>query len=171
MSLNVDDFKSKLVGGGARPSLFRVTCNFPSFAGGDPEFASFMIKGAQIPADVIGMITVPFRGRQVKIAGNRTFEDLNLTIINDEGYKIRRAFEDWMSGINDHVDNVGATNPTDYQADIAVEQLDQQGFVVRSYVFRGCFPTNVAAIDLNFETIDAIEEYAVTLAYQYWEAR
>jgi hypothetical protein len=168
--LGVDDFKSKLVGGGARPNLFKATINFPAYAGGDVEVTSFLCKGAQLPASVMNPVIVPFRGRQLKVAGDRTFEDWTVTIINDTDFAIRNAMERWMNGINAHAANTGLTNPADYQADLKVEQLDKDGTVLKTYTFRGAFPTNVAAIDLNYETVDAIEEFAVTFNVQYWES-
>ena len=171
MSLGVDDFKAKLIGGGARPNLFRVTVNFPGFAGGDSELTSFMVKGAQLPASVIAQIDVPFRGRQLKVAGDRTFENWTITVLNDNEMLVRNAFETWMNGINEHNANVGIVNPTDYQTDMIVEQLDKSDNVTKTYDIRGAFPVNVAAIELSYDTNDTIEEYTVELAYQYWESQ
>ena len=109
MSLRVDDFKAKLKGGGARPNLFRVTLNFPAYAGGNAELTSFMCKGAQLPASTINAVDVPFRGRQLKIAGDRTFEDWSVTVINDTGFEVRNAMERWMNGMNGHTANTGFT--------------------------------------------------------------
>jgi hypothetical protein len=170
MSLGVDDFKAKLIGGGQRPNLFRCTINFPAYAGGDSEFTSFMIKGAQMPASTIAQIDVPFRGRQLKIAGDRTFENWTVTVLSDAGLTIRNAFETWMNGINEHQNNLGLTDPNDYQADMLIEQFDKSENVTKSYTIRGAFPVNVAAVDLNYETNDTIAEFDVELAYQYWES-
>jgi hypothetical protein len=169
-TLGVDDFKSKLIGGGARPNLFKAIVNFPAYAGGDTELTSFMCKGAQLPASVIAQLDVPFRGRQLKIAGDRTFENWSITVINDTGMEIRNAMERWMNGMNEHVNNTGLSNPTDYQADMAVEQLDKAGNVTKTYTIRGAYPVNVSAIDLSCDSNDAIEEFTVELAYQYWES-
>ena len=168
--LGVDDFKSKLVGGGARANLFKVTCGFPGYAGGDVELASFLIKGAQLPASIIAPITIPFRGRQLQIAGDRTFEPWSITVINDVNMEIRNAFERWMNGINQHNANTGIANPTDYSADMTVEQLDKEGNVTKRYVFRGTWPTNVSAIDVNYDSENTIEEFTVELQVQYWES-
>jgi len=169
-TLGVDDFKSKLVGGGARPNLFKVTCNFPAYAGGNTELASFMIKGAALPASTVAPIEVPFRGRKLKIAGDRTFDAWTITVLNDTKMEVRNAFERWMNGINSHVTNTGKANPRDYQTDMTVEQLDKAGIVTKTYTIRGAFPASVAQIDLSYETNDAIEEFAVELQYQYWES-
>lgn len=168
--LGVDDFKSKLRGGGARPNLFKATVNFPAYAGGDVELTSFLCKAAQLPASVMNVIEVPFRGRQLKIAGDRTFETWTVTVLNDTDFNVRNAMERWMNGINAHSANTGLTNPVDYEADLIVEQLDKDGTTVKTYQFRGCFPTNVSAIDVNYETVDTVEEFTVEFQVQYWES-
>jgi len=168
--LGVDDFKSKLIGGGARPNLFVATVNYPAYAAGDSELTSFLCKAAQLPASVIAQLDVPFRGRQLKIAGDRTFENWTITIINDTGMEIRNAFERWMNGINEHVNNEGLLNPNDYMADMSVEQLDRGNNVTKKYDIRGAYPVNISAIDLSYDTNDAVEEFTVELAYQYWES-
>ena len=168
--LGVDDFKSKLVGGGARANLFKATINFPSYAGGDVELTSFMCKAAQLPASVIAPITIPFRGRQLQIAGDRTFEPWTVTVINDTDFAVRNAMERWMNGINQHNANTGLVDPTEYQADMIVEQLNKAGESVKRYDFRGTFPTNISAIELSYDTENAIEEFTVELQVQYWES-
>ena len=109
--LGVDDFKSKLRGGGARPNLFKATINFPAYAAGDAELTSFLCEAAQLPGSTITPIVVPFRGRQLKMAGDRTFDVWTPTIINDTNFTIRNAMERWMNGINAHSDNTGLVNP------------------------------------------------------------
>ena len=168
--LNIDDFKAKLKGGGARPNLFKATINFPAYAQGDVEITSFMCKAAQLPSSVMGIIEVPFRGRQLKIAGDRTFETWSPTILNDTDFVVRDSMERWMNGINAHSANTGLVAPADYSADLVVEQLDRDETVLKRYNFRGCFPTNISAIDLAYETNDAIEEFTVDFQVQYWES-
>lgn len=168
--LGVDDFKSKLRGGGARPNLFKATINFPTYANGDVELTSFLCKAANLPASITGLITVPFRGRQLKMAGDRTFDTWDVIIINDTDFSVRDAMERWMNGINAHSANTGLANPVDYEADLTVEQLDRSGTTVKTYNFRGCFPTNVEAIGLNYENNDVIEEFGVSFQVQYWES-
>jgi hypothetical protein len=168
--LGVDDFKSKLVGGGARSNMFKVTCNFPSYAQGDVELSSFMIKGAQFPSSVVAPIPVLFRGRQLQIAGDRTFEPVSLTVINDTGFEVRNAFERWMNGINEHNNNSGISNPTDYMADMIVEQLNKQGEITKTYDLRGVFPTNLSTIELSYDNENQIEEFTVEMQVQYWES-
>ena len=144
--LGVDDFKSKIRGGGARPNLFKATVNFPTYAAGDVELTSFMCKGAQLPASVTNVIDVPFRGRQLKVAGDRTFEPWTVTIINDTDFAVRDSMERWLNGINNHKANAGLTNPVDYQADLIVDQLDRDGNEIKTYNFRGAFPVNICLL-------------------------
>jgi len=167
--LGVDDFKSKLVGGGARSNLFKVTLNFPAYAQGDVELSSFMCKGSQLPGSAVAKLEIPFRGRNLAVAGDRTFEDWTVTIINDTGFEVRDAMERWMDGISGHAVNTGLTNPSDYKADGVVEQLDKDGSVIKRYDFRGVVPNNIAAIDLAYDGT-GIEEFAVTFGYDYWES-
>lgn len=168
--LGVDDFKSKLRGGGARPNLFRVIINFPAYAAGDVELTSFLCEAAQLPASTMTAIEIPFRGRRVKIAGDRTFDAWTPTIINDTDFKIRNAMERWMNGINGHSANTGLTNPVDYQSDLLVQQLDKDGSILKTYTFRGCFPTSVSTIDLSYATENEIERFTVEFQVQYWES-
>ena len=173
MSLSIDNFKSRLVGGGARNNLFRVTLNNPGVASGIPtELASFMCKGASLPASVIASIDIPFRGRQFKVAGDRTFENWTTTIFNDTGFEVRDALETWMNSLNAHASGVAQNvNPSAYQADLIVDQLDRSGKPLKSYVIVGAFPVNLSSIELDFGTNDQVQEFTCEWAYQYWTAR
>lgn len=169
----LDEFKALLKGGGARPNLFRCLINFPSGTGGDTQLASFMIKAASLPSGIIAPIEVPFRGRKLKVAGDRTFEPWTITVINDTGMEVRNAFERWMAQVNSHSQNVSGfvgSNSLGYMKDMQVQQLDRNESVVKSYSFVNAFPTNIGPIDLNFETNDAVEEFTVELNYQYWNS-
>lgn len=168
--LGVDDFKAKLRGGGARPNLFQVTINFPGFADGDAELTSFMVEAASLPASEMGEIVVPFRGRQLKMAGDRTFAEWSTTIINDTDFAVRDAIERWMNGINAHSANTGLTVPVAYEADLKVEQLDRSGDVIKTYNFRGAYPSNMTEIGLAYGDNDNIERFTCTWSYQYWES-
>ena len=169
-NLGVDDFKSKLRGGGARANLFKATINFPGYAGGDVELTSFLCEAAALPASNIAPITIPFRGRELKIAGDRTFDNWTVPFINDTDFQIRNAMERWMNGINGHSSNTGLVNPVDYQADLIVDQLDKDGKSIKKYNFRGCFPTAVSQIDLSYATANEIERFTVEFQVQYWES-
>jgi hypothetical protein len=168
--LGVDDFKSKLRGGGARANHFQCTVNFPAFAGGDAELTAFLCKAAQLPGSTITSFPVNFRGREVKIAGERTFEDWTITILNDTDFAVRDSMERWMNGINGHSVNTGFTNPVDYQSDLFVEQLDRDGSTLKRYDIRGAFPTTIGPIELSYDTVGEVETFDVTFSYQYWES-
>lgn len=168
--LGVDDFKSKLRGGGARANLFKATINFPAYAGGDVELTSFMCRSAQLPASSTGVIEIPFRGRLLKIAGDRTFDDWNVSIFNDTNFGTRDAMERWLNGINAHTGNSGLVNPVDYQADLVVEQLDRDETVLKKYNFRGAFPIAMTGIQLDYAQQGEIETFDVQFAIQYWES-
>tara|TARA_A100001201_G_scaffold47714_1_gene47875 strand:- start:2590 stop:3117 length:528 start_codon:yes stop_codon:yes gene_type:complete len=168
--LGVDDFKSKIRGGGARPNLFKATINFPGYAGGDVELTSFLCRSAVLPGSSFNVINVPFRGRLLKVAGDRLFDTWNVIMFNDTTMETRNAMERWMNGINAHTVNSGITNPIDYQADLLVEQLDKDGTTTKTYNFRGCFPTAVGQIDLSYDQNDVIEEFPVEFQAQYWES-
>ena len=169
---NITDFVSKLKGGGARANQFKVTLPFPGFAavGGETESMAFLCTSTQLPASTLGEITIPFRGRNVYLAGDREFAEWTTTIINDTDFSIRNAIERWSNGINNHSDNEGLVNPVDYQVDAFVDHLDRNGNTVKSYTLRGLFPTDIAAIDLSYDEQTAIEEFSVTFAYQYFES-
>ena len=169
---NINDFKAKLAGGGARSNQFKVTMPFPGYAqvGGEIEDLAFLCRSTTIPAMNVGVVNVPFRGRQIKIAGDRTFDEWSITVLNDTNFKLRNAFERWQNGINNMTDNEGLTNPVDYQVDAFVDHLDRNGNTIKSYTLRGLYPIQIAAIDLNFDEATAIEEFSVTFAYQYFES-
>jgi len=170
---SINDFKSRLTGGGARPNLFRVICNFPAVAGvqgGLGEKASFLIKGAQLPTSVISPITLSWRGRQAKFAGDRTFEPWNITVLNDTTFDVRNAFERWSNAINNHTTNAGSSTPVEYEADMIVEQLDKAENVIKSYTFRGTWPSSIGPIELSTDTENTIEEFTVELQVTFWES-
>jgi len=169
--LSVDDFKSKLRGGGARPNLFKVTINYPGYAQGDAELTSFLCEAAQLPGSTFGIINVPFRGRILKMAGDRTFPEWTITVINDTDFAVRNSMERWMNGINNHSANTGLASPIAYESDLFVDQLDREGTTVKRYTFRGAFPQDLSAIDLSYATTDEIERFQVTFAYQYFESQ
>jgi hypothetical protein len=169
---NINDFKAKLSGGGARSNQYKVVMPFPGYAqvGGEIEDLAFLCKGAELPGMEVSKIEVPFRGRAIKIAGDRTIADWTIKVINDTNFKLRNAFERWLNGINNMTDNEGLTNPVDYQVDAFVDQLDRNGNTIKSYTFRGVFPTAINAISLDYEAKTDLSETSVTLAFQYFES-
>lgn len=171
----ITDFKSKLTGGGARPNLFEVVLAFPTLVSPVNENevlqkSRFLVKAAALPASTIAPVEIPFRGRILKVAGDRTFETWTITVINDTDFMIRSAMEKWMNTINKLEDASGITNPVDYQSDAVVHQLDRDGSTLRSYKFKSIFPTNISTIDLSYETTDTVEEFTVEMQVLYWEA-
>ena len=168
---NINEFKSRLRGGGARANQFKVTLPFPGYAavGGETSDLAFLCKASALPGQSIPSIAIPFRGRELKIAGDRAFEDWSITVINDTDFKLYRAFERWMNGINNMTDNEGIANPADYQVDGFIDQLDRNGSTLKSYTYRGLFPTELQGIALDYATNDAIEKFDVTFAVQYFE--
>ena len=132
-----------------------------------------MCKTAQLPGATLGVVPVQYFGRELKFAGNRTFADWNITIINDEDFVIRNAFERWMNGINGHslnIRNPGATTPTSYTVDGNVTQFGKNGESLKKYKFVGLFPTDITPIDVDWGSNDTIEEFSVNLSYQWWES-
>ena len=178
---NISQFKSKLIGGGARPNLFEVelTTLPPNVVSDwDAEIFSFMCKGANLPAQTIANIDIPFRGRIFKVAGDRTIEPWSITVINDEDFRIRKAMEEWVDFIAKLENNLGATDPSAYMVNAKVFQLGRgaapssqnnsgdRNAVLREYEFIDIFPTNVSSIDLSYDSSDTIEEFVVDFQVQ-----
>ena len=185
---SIVDFRSRMKGGGARSNLFEVQMTFPIFAEANTETLNdipFLVKAAEIPASTIGNIPVPFRGRVLPIAGDRTFAPWTVTIINDTNFRLRDVMERWSDGINDIQTAQGATNPEDYQTTATVLQLSRgpvKGLdrkvnsgeeipVLRMYDFIGIYPNDISAIPLDHGATDTIEEFQVTFNYLYYEVR
>ena len=168
---SISDFKAKLSGGGARANQFKVTMPFPGYAqvGGEIEDLAFLCSATSLPEMTIGTVSIPFRGRDIKIAGDRTIGSWSITVLNDTDFKIRNAFERWQNGINNMSDSEGLTNPADYQVDAFVDQLDRNGTTIKSYTLRGAHPKTIASIPLAYDTNNQIETFDVTFAYQYFE--
>ena len=171
MAFNIQEIRSQLVLGGARASLFQVQIANPANGAGDIK-VPFMVKAAQIPASTLGSFEVPYFGRKIKIAGDRTFAEWTVTIINDEDFLIRNAMEQWMNSINSHAGNIrefGSASPLLYKSNAQITQFSKTGVPIREYTFNGMFPTEVSAIEMSWETTDAIEDFTVTFQYDFWE--
>ena len=170
MAFNVNEFSGALKGGGARSSLFQVNITNPANGIAD-SIVPFMTKGAQVPAATLGTIEVPYFGRQVKIAGNRTYAEWAPTIINDEDMSIRNAMEQWNHSINSIQGNLRATggaSPSLYKASAQVTQFSKTGEILRVYDFIGLYPSEVVTIDLAWDA-ETIQEYTVTFHFDYWQ--
>lgn len=173
MAFNVTEFRAQMQGDGARPNLFEVQLTFPVGvnAGNANKKLSFMCKTASLPGSTIGHVPVFYFGRETKLAGNRTFPEWTLSILNDEDFSVRNAFEKWMNGINRHVSNVRdlwAGNSLGYSTQALVRQFGKDGSTLKEYKFEGVFPVDVSQIDVDWSSNDTIEEFSVTLAYQFF---
>jgi hypothetical protein len=183
----IDSFRSNFVGDGARPNLFQVIMvpptNLQTATTLDADSITFMAKAAQLPGSTVGTVSQYYFGREMKFAGNRTFADWTITVINDESFKIRNAIEEWMNAINGNASNVrnsGAVAPLNYTTNALINQYSKNGVstnagetqpgVLKSYNFYGMFPVDISPIDVDWGTNDTIEEFTVTFAYQYWTA-
>ena len=175
---SIVDFKSRLKGGGARPNLFQVEMTPIEDAETKVDF-KYLCKAAQIPASTVASIDVPFRGRILKVAGDRTFETWTITVINDEDYKIRKYFEGWMQRIAQYADASGLSKPGSYMESAKVKQLGRKETtesaaegsgleVLATYTFHDIFPISLGAIQLNYESTNVIEEFQVELQVNYW---
>jgi len=171
MAFNVNEFAGALVGGGARNSLFKVDIQNPINGGNDIQ-VPLLCRAAQIPASTLTPIEVPYFGRRIKIAGNRTFAEWTVTILNDEDFALRNAMEQWTNSINSFQGNLrttGGASPTLYKSSAQVTHYGKDGQELRIYNFIGLFPTEIGAIDLSWDGGDAIEEFTATFQYDYWE--
>ena len=181
---NITNFRDRLVGGGARPNLFEVNIELPDGVIGQADYRDdvrFMVKAAEIPAANIGNIPVPFRGRVLPVAGDRTFDPWTVTVINDAKFNIRDAMEQWSNKINDLQFDVGDISPSNYQTKAEVFQLSRGGkttsasstggetiTTLRHYNFEGIYPSVVSSIPLDYGATDSIEEFQVTFNYLFW---
>ena len=171
MAFNIQDIKSQLTLGGARPSLFQVTLTNPVNTSGDLKMP-FMCQAAQMPASTLGTIEVPYFGRKIKIAGDRTFEDWETTIVNDERMYLRSAVEKWSDAINGMQSNrTSFATLGEYRTTADVTQISMKGEPIRTYTFHNVWPSTVAAIEVGWETTDTISEFSVTWTYDYFMAK
>ena len=168
----IDDFKANLIGGGARANQFRVTITPPPgiAIGLDVRRSSFLAKASNLPGQTLGEIAIPFRGRNIYIAGDREFETWSTTFINDTDFMVRNAIERWMNGINDMVENTGVSSPAEYQADLFVEQLDRDDTILKTYIMRNAYPLSTPQIEVAADSTNTIEEFEVTWRYQHFES-
>jgi len=171
MSFAVNDIRSNLKLGGARPTLFqvRLTSNFTSDLA---NIASFMIQATSLPGSTIAPIEIPYWGRKIKVAGDRTFDDWSVQVMNDEDFKVRHALETWHNKINSLRGNINTTasaSPSNYKFQAEVSQYSKIGGIVRTYTFYGLFPTQISPIELNWDSTNQIETFQVNFAYDWFE--
>lgn len=171
MAFNINDFKSRgLTLGGARPSLFQVSIN-PNIGEDSTalEKFAFTCRASEVPAATIDPVNVPYFGRQIKLAGDRTFADWTVTVMNDEDFLVRNMFEDWSNKINQFVGNVKLLEANTYKnTDAFVTQFSKEGAAIRTYKFVGIFPTSVSNMALDWDNTNAIQTFDVTFSYDYW---
>ena len=177
---NVSTFLGR-IGQGVKPNMFLVDVKFPDVLDktSEQELINVMCKSAALPGSNLGVIEVPFRGRTVKIAGDRTFDTWTATFFNDKDFKLRSFFEQWANSINTHDDNTAPlftpNKSTGYMGELIVKQLEKDttdgGSVLREYTLVHCFPTNVSPIDLAYDSNDQIEEFTVEWQYSYFTAK
>lgn len=166
--MNIDDFKSRLGAGGARPNQFKVWLSFPSPIP-NANSDNFLVTAASLPASNVNPTIVQYRGREVKLAGERTFDPWTITVINDTQMSLRSKFEQWSHMMNLRQNNAGVTLPAKYMVDFSVEQLDRNNEIIRTYGFKGAFPITVSEVGLSYGSNDVISEFTVTFQYQYFQ--
>lgn len=168
--MNLDNFKTRLGAGGARPNQFKVWLRFPSpIPSADSD--NFLVTAASLPASNVNPAIVQYRGRELKLAGERTFDPWTITVINDTKMSLRAKFEQWSNMMNIRGNNGGITLPNKYMVDFSVEQLDRNNESIRLYEFRGAFPITVSEVGLSYGLNDVISEFTVTFQYQYFEVK
>ena len=170
--MNINNFARAMQGAGVKPSLFEVQ---GSIGGNQSDLTPFLVRSASLPGTVLGSIEVPFRGRRIKLPGDRQFADWTISIINDGKFELRNAFETWVNNIQGVDSNTGVGAFVDQPPfniplfqDWTVNQLDRAGKPIKAYKLVGCFPTDISPIDLSYDASDQIEEFSVTLAYSYF---
>ncbi len=171
MAFNINLFQGALKLGGARPNLFQVNISNPVNGAADIQ-VPFMVRATQIPAATLGTVPLMYFGRQLNLAGNRTFAEWTVQVLNDEDFAIRNALEQWSNAINSfqgNLRNLGSASPTAYKGTAQVTQFSKTGVPLRVYNFVGMFPTDVAATELDWGSNDTVQEFSCTFIYDYWE--
>lgn len=177
MPFNINEFLQSLTYGGTRPNQFQINIAFPTGLPGvtnQTTDMTFMAYAASIPGQDLGTIEVPYFGRNIKLAGDRTFSEWSIQVYNDEDFAIRDAFEAWSNGINSHVGNIRGSNAVEiagYASNATIIQYGKDGTDIKEYEMIGCWPSNVSSIGLNWKDMNTIEEFSVVFQYQWWQAR
>lgn len=171
MAFNINEMRAGLALGGARPTLFRVELTNPVNNVSD-QIAPFLIRATSLPSSTINPIEIPYFGRKIKIAGDRTFDTWQITVMNDEDFRIRHTMEQWHNQINSLQTNLNLnadSSPLSYKSTALVTQFGKSGEELRRYKFNGIFPTEISTIDLDWDSTDQVENFSVTFAYDWFE--
>lgn len=170
-TFNVERFKSALTNGGARPNQFAVQLSFPTYVTGQAlavARAPFLVSVAELPGQTVNPAIVQYRGREVKFVGDRVYSPWTITVLNDAEMSIRNAFEQWMGGMEDYANKFGRLQPSEYQRDLQVFQLDRNGNALKSYNIVNSFPVDISPVGLDFGANDQISSFTVTFQYQHF---
>jgi len=171
MAFSIDQFRANLQFGGARPNQFDVVMPAPPIASLNQADFTFKCRSASLPEENLGVIVVPYFGRQIKLAGDRTFGEFPVTVFNDEDWGLRSSFEQWSNALNGHLSNLrnAAAVPTlGYMVDATLTQYGKAGTVIQQYKMIGCWPSTVGPIQLGWDNNDTIETFDVVFQYQWW---
>lgn len=170
---NVQEFKSSLINGGARPNQFFVRLSFPTFAapGTAGRKSQFLVSVAELPGQTVNPAILFYRGREVKLAGDRVYAPWTTTVLNDSQFTIRTAIENWMNGMDNLNDKTGRLNPAEYQQPVEIYQLDRNGGILKSYTLIDAFPVDLSPVGLDFGANDQISTFTCTWQYQRFELR
>lgn len=175
MAFNIHEFRSNLKYDGARPSLFNVSMTFPQLVQNTAEASrqvTFLARSASLPGHSIGSINLPYFSRDIKVAGDRSFSGWTITVIQDEDFALRNAFQRWsgiMNRFNSNTRHADAVSMFGYQTDISVIQYGKAGNTIKTMKLIGAFPTDVSPIQLDWGSKDQVEEFTVSFEYQVWE--
>ena len=170
-TFNVERFKSSLTNGGARPNQFMVQLSFPTYVAGQPlaiARAPFLVSVAELPGQTVNPAIVQYRGREVKFVGDRIYAPFTITVLNDAEMSIRSAMEQWMGGMEDNITKFGRMQPSEYQRDMQVFQLDRNGNALKTYSIANSFPVDLSPVSLDFGANDQISTFTVTFQYQHF---
>jgi len=169
-TFNVDNFKAAIADGGARPNQFMFQLSFPTYVNGAEAVSKspFLVSVAELPGQTVNPAIVQYRGREVKFAGDRVFAPYTITVLNDTGFVIRNALEEWMNGMDDYEFKQGFIVPAEYQADIQVYQLDRNGNMLKQFNMINAFPVDMSPIALDFGANDQVSTFQVTFQYQHF---
>lgn len=171
MEFNVDIFKASLIDGGARPNQFKVRLSFPTYVSDALSAAAsapFLVSVAELPGQTVNPAIVQYRGREVKLAGDRVYAPWTITVLNDTEFTIRNALEQWMDGMDDYTGKFGRLNPSEYQKDLEVVQLDRNGNELKTYRVLSAMPVDLSPVALDFGANDQVSTFTVTWQYQHF---